>query len=253
MRGASKSALGHPQNDDVRVFNQVRRRQQDARTASRAARCEVDQLVLKWRNIAMRTPPPGPPRPSWRRESPLRTPERSHGRLDASCGASKSALTRPQHDGSRASNHVAITTRALPNQTREFSNLTWALSNLTRALSPRWWAARDVHARGAADARREARAARPGRPTHHHGEGVSPDVDPGLRPESGRLRSGRPVHADGARTPQRGAVRARGPSNQAGVNGVNRVRCTQETAERRTRTRAHAHAHTYTYPQLVTD
>lgn len=35
----------------------------------------------------------------WRRGAPLRSRKRSPGRLGASCGASKYALTRPQHDG----------------------------------------------------------------------------------------------------------------------------------------------------------
>ena len=58
----------------------------------------------------MRAPPPGPPRPTGRQEawrilaqpgSAARSAALA-GRLEASCGAGKPALTRPQHDGPRA-------------------------------------------------------------------------------------------------------------------------------------------------------
>ena len=35
-----------------------------------------------------------------------RCPERNPGRLEASCGAGKPALTRPQHDGPRPFSHL---------------------------------------------------------------------------------------------------------------------------------------------------
>jgi hypothetical protein len=44
-------------------------------------------------------PPHGPPPPTCRLGAPLRSSERGLGRLDASCGASKPARTRPEHDG----------------------------------------------------------------------------------------------------------------------------------------------------------
>ncbi len=40
-------------------------------------------------STSMRTPPHDSPGPSWRRDAPLRSPERCPGRLPASCGASK--------------------------------------------------------------------------------------------------------------------------------------------------------------------
>ncbi len=62
---------------------------------------------LKWRLASVRTSLHRPPRPSWRHGAPLRSPECSRGRLEASCGASKPARTRPQHDGSRPFNQAA--------------------------------------------------------------------------------------------------------------------------------------------------
>ena len=43
----------------------------------------------KWRHTSMRAPPRGPHRPIWRHGAPLRSLERSPGRVEASCGASK--------------------------------------------------------------------------------------------------------------------------------------------------------------------
>ena len=64
------------------------------------------QLVLKKRQTSVRAPPHDPPQPTWRHCAPLRSPERSSGRLDASCGASKPALGHRQHDGFCAFNQA---------------------------------------------------------------------------------------------------------------------------------------------------
>ncbi len=48
--------------------------------------------------------------PIWRRGPPLRSPERSRGRLEVSRGASKPALGRPHNGDVRVFNQVAITT-----------------------------------------------------------------------------------------------------------------------------------------------
>ncbi len=82
----------------------------------------------------MRAPPHGPPPATWRRGAPLRRPKRSPGRLRASCGAGEPTLIRPQHGCSCAFNQVAMTTRALPDQTRALPDQTRALHNQTRAL-----------------------------------------------------------------------------------------------------------------------
>ena len=44
----------------------------------------------------------GLPQPNWRRGAPLRSPERSPGRLGCPRGASEPALTCPRHDATRA-------------------------------------------------------------------------------------------------------------------------------------------------------
>jgi hypothetical protein len=54
----------------------------------------------------MRAPPRASPRPVRWHGVPVHSPERSPGRLDASCGASKPAITRPQQGGSLAFNQV---------------------------------------------------------------------------------------------------------------------------------------------------
>ena len=52
---------------------------------------------LKWRQTSVRALPHGPPQPTWRRCAPLRSPERSPGRLGGPRGANEHALTRPRH------------------------------------------------------------------------------------------------------------------------------------------------------------
>ncbi len=56
----------------------------------------------------MRAAPRGPARPSWRRGAPLRSPERSRGWSDASCGAHKLTPGSPPNDGFRAFNQVTL-------------------------------------------------------------------------------------------------------------------------------------------------
>ncbi len=57
--------------------------------------------------------PHGPPRPNWRSGARIHSPERSLGRLDASCGTSKPALPGPQNEGFCASNRVAPRLRVM--------------------------------------------------------------------------------------------------------------------------------------------
>ena len=83
----------------------------------RLAAKEVDEhaVLSQWRHTSMRAPPQGPPPPFWRRGAPQRIPERSRGRLGASCGANIPAQTRsqiPRNDDLRVSNQERCRRRA---------------------------------------------------------------------------------------------------------------------------------------------
>jgi hypothetical protein len=127
--GASEPALTRPQQDGSRAFNQVapplpikhgcfpikhgRFPIKHGRSPIKQERFPIKQVArgptwlgparggpepagFKWRLASVGKPLPSPPRPSWRRGAPLRTPERSPGKLGASCGASKPSPTRLQ-------------------------------------------------------------------------------------------------------------------------------------------------------------
>ena len=61
---------------------------------------------LNRRQPSMKAPPNRPSRPSWRRGAALRTPKRSPGMFEASCGASKPSLGRPRNVDFRSFNQA---------------------------------------------------------------------------------------------------------------------------------------------------